>query len=288
MQNRLSKSERDAVLKRYKNDEPLFKLMKLVGRKYERELKVFRFSVEELFLEVMTIVDDAKESASDAREEYADLWNTLHCQYRDLCVGNADEEEFSIAVAEVVSIATILLSMCKEKGLTHLSLLFINQMNDYRENAYEQMLQEVMPVVYDIGEEKLKTRIREYMESEEWISDDILDMLKDLPTEPLRTSERQEEEPASTNDQLTNRQLALLFTHILDGGHTSDVVNVKALSKLMSCVSGRSSGSIRQTLMKMKEIDYKDSLVHQDLERIEALVRPISPKIADFIKNSKE
>lgn len=286
MQNRLSKSERDAVLKRYKNDEPLFKLMKLVGRKYERELKVFRFAVEELFLEVMTIVDDAKESVSEAREEYADLWNTLHCQYRDLCVGNADEDEFSIAVAEVMSIATILLSMCKEKGHTHLSLLFINQMNAYRANAYEQMLQEVMPVVYDIGEEKLKTRIREYMESEEWISDDIQKMLMDLPDEPLRQLEQ--EEPTSTNDQLTNRQLALLFTHILDVGHTSDVVNVKALSKLMSCVSGRSSGSIRQTLMKMKEIDYKDSLVHQDLERIEALVRPISSKIADFIKNSKE
>lgn len=288
MQNRLSKSERDAVLKRYKNNEPLFKLMKLVGRKYERELKVFRFSVEELFLEVMTIVDDAKESASDAREEYADLWNTLHCQYRDLCVGHADEEEFSIAVAEVMSIATILLSMCKEKGHAHLSLLFINQMNDYRANAYEQMLQEVMPVVYDIGEEKLKTRIREYMESEEWISDDILDMLKEVPTEPLRTSERQEEEPASTNDQLSNRQLALLFTHILDVGHTSDVVNVNALSKLITAVSGRTSGSIRQTLMKMKEIDYGNSLVHQDLERIEALMRPISPKIADLIKNSKE
>lgn len=286
MQNRLSKSERDAVLKRYKNDEPLFKLMKLVGRKYERELKVFRFAVEELFLEVMTIVDDAKESVSEAREEYADLWNTLHCQYRDLCVGNADEDEFSVAVAEVMSIATILLSMCKEKGHTHLSLLFINQMNAYRANAYEQMLQEVMPVVYQIGEEKLKERIREYMESEEWISDDIQKMLMDLPDEPLRILEQ--EEPASTNDQLTNRQLALLFTHILDVGHTSDVVNVKALSKLMSCVSGRSSGSIRQTLMKMKEIDYKDSLVHQDLERIEALVRPISPKIADFIKNSKE
>ncbi|MBO5678331.1 MAG: hypothetical protein J6S02_09425 [Bacteroidaceae bacterium] len=286
MQNRLSKSERDAVLKRYKNDEPLFKLMKLVGRKYERELKVFRFAVEELFLEVMTIVDDAKESVSEAREEYADLWNTLHCQYRDLCVGNADEDEFSIAVAEVMSIATILLSMCKEKGHTHLSLLFINQMNAYRANAYEQMLQEVMPVVYDIGEEKLKTRIREYMESEEWISDDIQKMLMDLPDEPLRQLEQ--EEPTSTNDQLTNRQLALLFTHILDVGHTSDVVNVKALSKLMSCVSGRSSGSIRQTLMKMKEIDYNDSLVHQDLERIEALVRPISSKIADFIKNSKE
>lgn len=286
MQNRLSKSERDAVLKRYKNDEPLFKLMKLVGRKYERELKVFRFAVEELFLEVMTIVDDAKESASDAREEYADLWNTLHCQYRDLCVGHADEEEFSIAVAEVMSIATILLSMCKEKGHTHLSLLFINQMNDYRANAYEQMLQEVMPVVYDIGEEKLKTRIREYMESEEWISDDIQKVLMDLPDEPLRILEQ--EEPTSTNDQLTNRQLALLFTHILDVGHTSDVVNVNALSKLITAVSGRTSGSIRQTLMKMKEIDYGNSLVHQDLERIEALMRPISPKIADLIKNSKE
>ena len=286
MENRLSKSERDAVLKRYKNDEPLFKLMKLVGRKYERELKVFRFAVEELFLEVMTIVDDAKESVSEAREEYADLWNTLHCQYRDLCVGNADEDEFSVAVAEVMSIATILLSMCKEKGHTHLSLLFINQMNAYRANAYEQMLQEVMPVVYQIGEEKLKERIREYMESEEWISDDIQKMLMDLPDEPLRILEQ--EEPASTNDQLTNRQLALLFTHLLDVGHTSDVVNVYALSRLITAVSGRTSGSIRQTLIKMKEIDYGNSLVHQDLERIEGLMRPISPKIADLIKNSKE
>ena len=67
MQNRLSKRERDAILNHYKNDI-LFKWMNRSGRALEREMTRFRFSVEELFLEVMRIVDQAKESPRDARE----------------------------------------------------------------------------------------------------------------------------------------------------------------------------------------------------------------------------
>ena len=132
----------------------------------------------------------------------------------------------------------------------------------------------------------MQARIRAYMEGEEWISDDIADLLERLPKEADPCAQAIAETPVKEADRLTNRQLVILFTHLLDVGTTPDTVNVTALAKLLSQVSGRSAGSMRQTIMQ--GVDYAKVPVHNDVDALCALVRPISEGKASLIRNSKE
>lgn len=286
MQNRLSKRERDAILNHYKNDI-LFKWMNRSGRGLEREMTRFRFSVEELFLEVMRIVDQAKESPRDAREEYADLWNTLFCKYRDIDTADSKETEIEMAVSEVIYVSQHLLGMLESSRYASLCLELTGQISLNSAQGYEKMMQIFVPEMYKLKEEALRARIEAYMQDDdEWISDNICDMLKELPEERKKVDEGQDESSVSSGNQLTNRQLIILFMHILNLGNNSRDVNVKAFAELIAKVSGRSSGSIRQKLME--DIDYESSKVHADIDRLAVLLRPLSPKIADLLNNSKE
>lgn len=286
MQNRLSKRERDAILNHYKNDI-LFKWMNRSGRGLEREMTRFRFSVEELFLEVMRIVDQAKESPRDAREEYADLWNTLFCKYRDIDIADSKETEIEMAVSEVIYVSQHLLGMLESSRYASLCLELTGQISLNSAQGYEKMMQIFVPEMYKLKEETLRARIEAYMQNyDEWISDNICDMLKELPEERKNVDEGQDESSVSSGEQLTNRQLIILFMHILNLGNNSRDVNVKAFAELIAKVSGRSSGSIRQKLME--DIDYESSKVHADIDRLAVLLRPLSPKCADLLNNSKE
>lgn len=286
MQNRLSKRERDAILNHYKNDI-LFKWMNRSGRGLEREMTRFRFSVEELFLEVMRIVDQAKESPRDAREEYADLWNTLFCKYRDIDTADSKETEIEMAVSEVIYVSQHLLGMLESSRYASLCLELTGQISLNSAQGYEKIMQIFVPEMYRLNEETLRARIEAYMQNDdEWISDNICDMLKELPEERKKVDEGQDESSVSSGNQLTNRQLIILFMHILNLGNNSRDVNVKAFAELIAKVSGRSSGSIRQKLME--DIDYESPKVHADIDRLAVLLRPLSPKIADLLNNSKE
>ena len=286
MQNRLSKRERDAILNHYKNDI-LFKWMNRSGRGLEREMTRFRFSGEELFLEVMRIVDQAKESPRDAREEYADLWNTLFCKYRDIDTADSKETEIEMAVSEVIYVSQHLLGMLESSRYASLCLELTGQISLNSAQGYEKMMQIFVPEMYKLKEETLRARIEAYMQDDdEWISDNICDMLKELPEERKKVDEGQDESSVSSGEQLTNRQLIILFMHILNLGNNSRDVNVKAFAELIAKVSGRSSGSIRQKLME--DIDYESSKVHADIDRLAVLLRPLSPKCADLLNNSKE
>lgn len=286
MQNRLSKRERDAILNHYKNDI-LFKWMNRSGRALEREMTRFRFSVEELFLEVMRIVDQAKESPRDAREEYANLWNTLFCKYRDIDTADSKETEIEMAVSEVIYVSQHLLGMLESSRYASLCLELTGQISLNSAQGYEKMMQIFVPEMYKLKEEVLRARIEAYMQDDdEWISDNICDMLKELPEERKKVDEGQDESSVSSGNQLTNRQLIILFMHILNLGNNSRDVNVKAFAELIAKVSGKSSGSIRQKLME--DIDYESSKVHADIDRLAVLLRPLSPKFADLLNNSKE
>ena len=85
---------------------------------------------------------------------------------------------------------------------------------------------------------------------------------------------------------LTNRQLIILFEHMLNVSLTSDSTNIKALANLLSAINGRSANSIRTNIRS--GIDYTSPAVHNDIDLLEELVRPVSPTLANLLKNSKE
>ena len=118
------------------------------------------------------------------------------------------------------------------------------------------------------------------------ISDDVADLLERLPQEADPCAQVIAEAQGKDADRLTNRQLVILFTHLLDVGTTPDTVNVTALARLLAKVSGKSAQSMRQTIMQ--GVDYTKVPVHNDVDALCALVRPISEGKASLIRNSKE
>lgn len=287
VQNRLNKRERDAVLNHYKN-EVLFKWMNRAGRGLEREMKSFRFSVEELFLEVMRIVDQAKESPWDAREEYADLWNTLFCKYRDIDTADSKETEIEMAVSEVIYVSQHLLGMLESPRYASLCLELIRQINQNSAQGYEKMMQIFVPEMYRLKEETLRVRIEAYMQDDdEWISDNIYDMLKGLPDEVYKKAdEGKDESSVSSGNQLTNRQLIILFECLLNVVLSSQCTNITALSRLISRVSGRSQGGVRTTISN--GIDYDSAPVKNDAKVVIELLKGIAPKLADRVRQNIE
>lgn len=286
MKNRLRRSEREAVKNKYASTELLYKVMSKGAREVEKQMAHFRFTVEELFLEVMTIMDAVKEDAENAYDVYADYWDTLYCDLRDLDTANSDEEELRIATSEVVYMAILLLSMCKGRYYAKLSASLMEQIVACHPETFDKLSKLFMPEVWRLDEVKVKVRVQAYMDSEEWISDDIAEMLESLPVENKSSGEENISEITGNNPQLTNRQLVILFEHLLDVSLIPGFTNIQAFSQLLGAVSGRSPASIRQ--VAMKEIDYASNSVQADINRVEGLVRPVSEKIANQLSKIKE
>ena len=276
MKNRLRRREREAIRSKYAGSELLYKAMGKGARELEKRMGSFRFSAEELFMEVMAMVDDVKEEPRCASEALDDWWNTLYCDFRDLDTADSPE---------VVYVTLLLLGMCRGRHYEMLPAILMAQLTQYHPHIFNELQQLFLPELWRIGEERVHTRINAYMDSEEWISDEAAALLENLPAENVPADTKADGTKGATTG-LTNRQLVILFAHLRDGRLQREVANIKALSILLSGVSGRSAGSIRQVIMK--GVDYEKEAVHDDIDRIEALVRPISATLADQLKNSKE
>lgn len=285
MKNRLRRREREAIRSRYAGSELLYKAMGKGARELEKRMESFRFSAEELFMEVMAMVDDVKEEPRCASEALDDWWNTLYCDFRDLDTADSPDEEIRLATSEVVYVTLLLLGMCRGRHYQMLPAILMAQLTEHHHHIFNELQQLFLPELWRIGEERIHTRMNNYMDSEEWISDEAATLLEHLPTEQAPADTKADGTKSATTG-LTNRQLVILFAHLLDVSLQPEFTNIKALSVLLSEVSGRSAGSIRQVIMK--GVDYEKEAVHDDIDRIEALVRPISATLADQLKNSKE
>lgn len=98
------------------------------------------------------------------------------------------------------------------------------------------------------------------------------------------TGGEQGEEEEDCGDLFTNRQLVLLFMAAFDlkGNSFSQV----KLSELIHKVSGKSTASIRQTIMK--KIDFKQQKTKDDASLVAGLIKEISPQIAEKLAKIAE
>ena len=287
MMIRLSKSEREGVRKRYAS-ELLYKVLREPARELESEMKSVRFTVEDLFLEVFDTVDALKEHPEGVWEDIVPgIWKTYYCDLRDdMNTTDTSDEEIKLTASEIVYCVLMMLSTCKESIYNKIKFELSSQLNQNHPEGYIRLQNMFNASVWRLGEEKVCARIADYMDSEdEWISE-YLDYIYDARLHPQPQGESVTNKYEIGEPRLTNRQLIILFEHLLNVTPKPEYINVKAFSKLIAEVSGRSAGSIRQTVME--GIDYESPSVHNDIDRLEALVRPVLETLADNIKNSKE
>lgn len=285
MKNRLRRNEKEAIRSEW-GENPIYRVLLTPCRELEKELGRLRLSAEEVFHETLRTLDEVKENPKDAAFVLQSFWDDIYCDLRDTDINDAPEEELQLAASEVVYAVMLMLSMLKGSVYTKLTMELMSKIMG--NGSHFDHLQELfMPNLWRYGEEKLKDYLEAYMESEEeWISDDINDHLSALPK--LSNEGAKEKEPSKNNEQsqLSNRQLILLFENFMNVPLTPEYTNINALAKLISHVSGRSQGSIRQ---KIREgFDYDSEAVKEDVRLLADLIEPISHEKAESLRKNIE
>ena len=229
------------------------------------------------------VLDDIKESPKDARFQLQDYWNEKVVDYEDLS-SNVSRDNIELAANMVTMCVAICLNGLDLSLYNTLTSVLISQIHG-EEPSIIEMRECFMANIFRLGEDKFKSAVAEYMESDVFESEDIVGLLEDLPEPPSRN----EEEKKSTDgqyEQLTNRQLMLFVDYFVNAGfkHTKDTpVNVSAYSKLLGLISGKSPDSIRD---KMKEgIDYDSQSVKDDIKYLAELLKPVKKDLAEKFLN---
>ncbi len=280
MQYRLRRHEKEALRREY-GENIIFRFLLTPCRSYEAEAKGFCLAAEEVFWEVMRAMDTIKESPEDANFRMKGLWNELFVDYRDLAGENVGDEAVCLSVGIVVQAIILCLEAAGGTYSTTLAMDLMTQMALHNQPTAE-MMERFTANLARLGEERLREAVGECMESDVFLSDEIDDLLQSLPN-PVNPQDNAEKSTKDSVDQLTNRQLMILFDLFLNKGFSPEYCNQKALATLLSRVSGRSPGSIRQ---KIREgVDYDMEEVKSDVRLMADLLKPIDEAIAEKMKN---
>ena len=279
MQYRLRRHEKEALKRQYK-DNVIYKAFAAPCKKYEAQPKGFKLSPEELFWECMMVLDDIKESPEDARFQLQNFWNEKVVDYEDLS-SNVSRDDIEVAANMVTMCVAICLNGLDLSLYNTLTSVLICQLRG-EEPSIIEMRECFTANIYRLDEDKFYSAVAEYMDSDVFESEDIEGLLEDLP-EPTSRNEEEKKSTDGQSEQLTNRQLMILFDLFLNKGFSTEYCNQNALATLLSRVSGRSMGSIRQ---KIREgVDYEVEDVRNDVNMLAQLLEPIDSSIAEKMRN---
>lgn len=164
-----------------------------------------------------------------------------------------------------------------------LSLMLAGQL-EWDSPAMVEMREHLTSNIYRLGEDVFSSAVEAYMDSDEYVSDDIEELLDELPLTQVEVADDDEQE--ASMPRLTNQQLALLMDFFINAGFKNTPytpVTVDAYAKLLSMISGRSAESIRK---KMGTIDYDAPRVKVDIKKLADLLDPINPELANKLRKS--
>lgn len=178
MKSRLRKQERAIVDKEY-GGELLYQMLYKPGKGFERELKTFRLSAEELYLECIEALDKIKErNRSEAEYYVGGLWDALYCDFRDLDTQDSSDEELQQAVSVVLYGIVMCLTQSSKQKYTYLSTCLMEQLNDPEHPADIVDLQSrYMSTYYRMDAAAVQEAFEAYMGCDRFISDEIENLL---------------------------------------------------------------------------------------------------------------
>lgn len=283
MEHRLRRHEKDALRRQYK-DNAIYKAFAAPCKRYEAQAAGFRLSPEELFWECVAALDNIKEAPEEAHFDLQAFWSDKAADYTEL--GSGIGREHIEQAANLVTLAVVLCLGALDLSLYNtLSLMLAGQL-EWDSPTMVEMREHLTANVYRLGEDAFSAAVAAYMDSDDFVSDDIEDLLDELPQVQVVVADDDGQE--ADMPRLTNQQLALLMDFFINAGfkntpHTP--VTVEAYAKLLSMISGRSAESIRK---KMGTIDYDAPRVKADINKLADLLEPINPKIAKRFRSQSD
>lgn len=257
----------------------LYKAFQKPIREFEAEATGFRLSPEEVFWQVVVVLDKVKEYQEDALIDIRGLWDDIYVDYRDLSDDDKVLDLFTAITVFCVQTCLVMLNAPLYRTMASI----IGEQLAKKDQPSQKMEAAVLNNITRIGADKFKAVVQDYMNSEDdWLSDEIEEVLDATPNIQQGIPQKKEDNETKAI-QLTNRQLMILFDLFLNKGFSTEFCNQRALATLLSRVSGRSEGSIRQ---KIREgVDYEIEDVRNDVNLLAQLLEPIDNTLAEKMRN---
>lgn len=176
MSRNLNPEEKARIRDEY-GELDFFRLVNQSCKKYERELGVFRFSPEDVFVEALDVLDDLKAPDRNNDDLCDTLWDDLYCEFRDRGE-NIPEAELDKAVAIVLSVVTcclVLLDTMRYNGVA-------GKLNNVLREHYAGFLNIQLSIdtfAGKIGKGEIRQWLAEYMQCDTYLHDEVMDCLEE-------------------------------------------------------------------------------------------------------------
>ena len=266
---RLQRKERNAVSSTY-GELPLYLLVKAPCAVYESNSAGFKISAEELLLECFLILDEIKENPQSACIKYQALWNELLNNYTDLGKECA-LQDIKTAVCEVMMVVAICMGFLSNSLYNKLNLLIMEQIATHYPD-YTPMLESFTSNLYRLGEDKLKVFIEEYMDSSQFISDEITDLVE--------TTRQGTDSP----NQLTITQCIFFFAGLFNLSLDSDYTTQSRLAELIANITPHQAESVRTRISELQKLHKKNNFtkqIYKDIENVAKILETYNKQAAN-------
>lgn len=270
MSRNLNLEEKEKLRNKY-GEHIYFRLVNQSCKKYERELRVFRLSPEDVFMETLNVLDDLKAPDRNNDDLCDTLWDDLYCEFRDR--GNdIPEEELNKAVAIVLSMVTyclVLLDAMRYNGIN--GRLFLLLYEHYK--SYSDIHHSIDLHVVKMGVNELKGWITGYMKCDTYLYDEVMDYLEEKVEEEKDTNEE-------TSKIAPNKVRAQALLEILKQcGLGLDKQDMTKVARLVGFITGASSEKIRQQLSRDGELILNAKTHQNHVEEVNKILSEMKSKI---------
>ncbi|MBR6589011.1 MAG: hypothetical protein IKK67_00850 [Bacteroidaceae bacterium] len=175
MSRNLNHEEKGRIKDRYSN-HLFYRLANLSCKRFESQMKSFRFSPEDVFVEALNVLDDLKEPQANLDDACNTMWDDLYCRFRDRGE-DLPEEEVNLAVCIVMSMVVMCLTGSKVMRYSgKIGGLIMLQSQHYPSVMAIQGHIEFF--VHRIGINNFCQWAKEYMTCDAYLSEEVEDCLK--------------------------------------------------------------------------------------------------------------
>lgn len=185
MSRNLNHEEKEKIKDRYSN-HLFYRLANLSCKRFESQMKSFRFSPEDVFVEALNVLDDLKSPQTNPDEMCNTMWDDLYCRFRDRGE-DFPEEEVNLAVCIVMSMVVMCLSGSRVMRFNgKIGGLIMLQSQHY--SSVMAIQGHIEYFVHRIGMDNFCQWAKEYMTCDAYLSEEVEDCLNGEETIAVESS----------------------------------------------------------------------------------------------------
>ncbi len=270
MSRNLNPEEKDKLRDKY-GEHIFFRLVNQSCKKYESELRVFRLSPEDVFMESLNVLDDLKAPDRNNEDLCETIWDDLYCEFRDRGE-NIPEEELYKAVAIVLSVVTsclVLLDLIPYNGFN--CKLTISLSEHYK--GYTDIHHSIEYCATKIGVNNLKDWLTEYMQCSTYLYDEVANYLNE-------TDEEEKELNDESSELAPNKVRAKVLLEILKQcGLGLDEQDMTKVVRLVGFIIGASAKRLRNNMTSYDGLKLTKKQHGKHVENVNNILSQMNAKI---------